>query len=108
MAASSDAPCTYPSWLQGVQSAMLRESKASGSVYSPDQRLTVEEAVRMYTIDGAWQDCQERFKGSIEPGKVADLCVLDQDIMAVDPREITAIKNVMTVMDGKVVFNAGV
>ena len=50
LSASSDAPCTYPSWLQGVQSAVLRESKATGTVYSPDQRLTVEEAIRMYTI----------------------------------------------------------
>ena len=63
LSASSDAPCTYPSWLQGVQSAVLREAKASGKVYSPDQCLTVEEAIRMYTIGGAWQDCQEDLKG---------------------------------------------
>ncbi len=87
LAASSDAPCTYPSWLQGVQSAVLRESKATGTVYSPDQRLTVEEAIRTYTVGGAWQDCQEHIKGSIEPGKLADLCVLDQDILTVDPHD---------------------
>jgi predicted amidohydrolase YtcJ len=104
VAASSDAPCTYPSWLQGVQSAVLRESKATGKVYSPAQRVTVEEALRMYTTGGAWQDRQEHLKGSIEPGKLADLCVLDQNILEVDPHEITGIKNVMTVMDGEVVY----
>jgi predicted amidohydrolase YtcJ len=107
LAASSDAPCTYPSWLQGIQSAVLRESKATGTVYSPDQCLTVEEAVRMYTIGGAWQDRQEDIKGSIERGKLADLCVLDEDILRADPHDITSIKNVMTIMDGQVVFASG-
>jgi predicted amidohydrolase YtcJ len=107
LSASSDAPCTYPSWLQGVQSAVLRESKASGKVFSPDQCLTVQEAVRMYTTGGAWQDCQEDIKGSIEPGKLADLCVLDQNILSVNPHDIAAINNVMTIMDGEVVFSSG-
>lgn len=107
VAASSDAPCTYPSWLQGVQSAVLRETKASGTVFSADQSLTVEEALRAYTIDGAWQDRQEHRKGSIEAGKLADLCVLDRDILGVDPHEISAIENVMTIMDGEVVYSRG-
>lgn len=106
LAASSDAPCTYPSWLQGVQSAVLRESKATGTVYSPDQRLSVEEALKMYTVGGAWQDHQEAMKGSIEPGKLADLCVLDQDITRLPAQDFTAVKNVMTVMDGEIVFDA--
>jgi predicted amidohydrolase YtcJ len=104
LAASSDAPCTYPSWLQGVQSAVLRESKATGTVYSPDQCLTLREAIRMYTIGGAWQDRQEHIKGSIEPGKLADLCVIDQDILSVDHHDISKINNVMTIMDGRVVW----
>jgi predicted amidohydrolase YtcJ len=107
LAASSDAPCTYPSWLQGVQSAVLRESKATGKVYSPDQCLSVEEAIRMYTIGSAWQDRQEHIKGSIERGKLADLCVLDQNILEVDPHEMSDITNVMTIMDGEVVYSTG-
>lgn len=105
VSSSSDAPCTYPSWLQGVECAVLRETKATGKVYSPDQRLTVEEAIRTYTIEGAWQDRQEGIKGSIELGKLADLCVLSEDILRVDPHEIHAIENVMTVMDGEVVYD---
>ncbi len=58
----------------------------------------------MYTMGGAWQDRQEHIKGSIEPGKLADLCVLDKDILSVDPREIGSINNVMTIMDGEVVW----
>jgi hypothetical protein len=108
LAASSDAPCTYPSWLQGIQSALLRESKATGTVYSPEQCLTIEQAIRMYTIGGAWQDRQEHVKGSIEPGKLADVCVLDQDILTADTHEIAGINNVMTIMDGEVVYSSGV
>jgi predicted amidohydrolase YtcJ len=106
LAASSDAPCTHPSWLQGIQSAVLRKSRATGTVYSPDQCLTIREAIRMYTIGGAWQDRQEDLKGSIQPGKLADLCVLDQDILGVDPEDIASINNVMTIMDGRVVWAA--
>ncbi len=58
----------------------------------------------MYTIGGAWQDRQEHIKGSIEPGKLADLCVLDQDILSVDHHDISKINNVMTIMDGRVVW----
>jgi predicted amidohydrolase YtcJ len=108
LSGSSDAPCTYPSWLQAIQSAVLRESKATGKVYSPDQCLSREEAIRMYTMGGAWQDHQEDIKGSIEVGKLADLCVLDENILKVDAHKIKDIRNLMTIMDGKIVFNDGV
>lgn len=105
LAAGSDAPVVYPSWQAGIQAAVLRESKATGTIRGPDQRITLAEAIRMYTIEGAWQEHAENIKGSIEEGKLADLCILDRDIMSIEPHGIKDIKNLMTVVGGKVVFN---
>jgi predicted amidohydrolase YtcJ len=101
---SSDAPCSYPSWLRGVQSAVLRESKATGEVKNPEERITRQQAIRMYTIEGAWQDHMEHLKGSIEAGKLADLCVLGADLMNVESRSIKDIPVLMTILGGSVVY----
>ena len=103
---SSDAPITVPNWILGVENAVLRESLVSGAVSGPDECLSVEEAVRAYTINGAWQDRMEKVKGSIEPGKVADFCVLDKDILTIDPREIRTARVVLTMVGGRVVYEA--
>jgi predicted amidohydrolase YtcJ len=107
VAASSDTPVTYPNWRQGVQSAILREAKGSGKVSGPEQRITIEEAIRMYTINGAWQDHMENAKGSIEVGKLADFCVLGEDLLTIDPHKIKDIPVLMTIAGGKIVYNAG-
>ncbi len=104
---SSDAPVTAPDWLQGVEAAVLRKSKASGTVRGPDQCITTAEAIRGYTMGGAWQDHMEKRKGSLEPGKLADFCVLDQDILSVPPEEIHTISNVATVVGGRLVYDVG-
>jgi predicted amidohydrolase YtcJ len=104
---SSDAPVTYPNWKQGVQSAILRESKATGKVSGPEQRITREEAIRMYTIEGAWQDHMEKRKGSIEVGKLADFCILDKDIMTVEPHSIKDIRTLATIVGGHIVYDTG-
>jgi hypothetical protein len=101
---SSDAPVTYPNWRMGIQAAVLRESLVSGTVSGPEECISVEEAIRTYTINGAWQDHMEDIKGSIEKGKLADLCILDRDILTVSPREIGSIEVLMTIVDGNVVF----
>lgn len=103
---SSDTPCTYPNWLLGVQAAVLRESWASGQVSGPDECITIEEAITMYTINGAWQDHMDTIKGSIEVGKLADLQVLGADILSVDPHEIGQIPVTMTLVGGKIVYES--
>ena len=103
---SSDASVTYPDWRQGVESAVLREDKATGEVSGPEQRITVEEAIRTYTINGAWQDHREDVKGSIESGKLADFCIIGGDILSVDPHDISEIPILMTIVGGEVVYNA--
>jgi len=104
---SSDTPVAEPDWLQGIEAAVLRKSKASGTVRGPAQRISVPEAIRAYTMGGAWQDFMEKRKGSLEPGKLADFCVLDRDILSIDPEEIHSLKNVATVAGGKRVYEAG-
>lgn len=108
VANSSDAPVIYPDWKQGVQNAILRESKATGKVSGPEQRITLPEAIASYTINGAWLDHMENLKGSIEVGKLADFCVLDKNILAIDPHEIKDIRTLMTIVGGRVVYDAGV
>jgi len=105
LTSNSDAPVTYPQWRLGVQAAVLREGLVSGKVNGPEQRISVREAIETYTINGAWQDHMEDLKGSIEVGKFADFCVIGGDILEVDPHEIGQIPVLMTIVDGKVVFD---
>jgi len=105
LTSSSDAPITYPNWRMGVQAAVLREGLISGTVSGPEECITVEEAIRTYTINGAWQDHAEDVKGSIEVGKLADFCVIGDDILSVDPHKIGQIPVLMTIVDGKIVFD---
>ena len=107
MAASSDAPVCEPNWRHGVAGAVLRET-ADGEVYGGDQRIGVEEAVRAYTAAGAWQDGAETWKGTVEVGKVADLCVVDARLSTDDPRTFADTDVSLTMVDGVVVHDAGV
>jgi predicted amidohydrolase YtcJ len=105
---TSDLATLHRDWKQGVMSAVLRESKASGMVSGPEQRVSREDAIRMCTIEGAWQDHMENIKGSIEIGKLADFCVLGEDILTIDAHRIADIPVLMTIIGGKVVYNANV
>ncbi len=105
LTSSSDAPVTYPNWRLGVQAAVLREGLVSGKVSGPEECISVNEAIRTYTINGAWQDHMEDVKGSIEVGKFADLCVIGEDILTLDPHKIGEIPVLMTIVGGKIVFD---
>ncbi|MCX3290098.1 amidohydrolase [Streptomyces sp. NEAU-H22] len=102
--ASSDAPITEPDWRQGVASMMLRESKASGRPSGPEQCVPLADALRAYTSTAAWQDFADGWKGTLEPGRAADLCVLDRPLLDLDPHEITQVRVDLTVFDGRIVF----
>ncbi|MGW3493550.1 amidohydrolase [Streptomyces sp. NPDC001020] len=105
VASSSDAPVTLPDWRQGIATMLLRESKASGRVSGPDQRITLAEAVRTYTANGAWQDFADDWKGTLEAGKVADLCVLGGDLLSADPHDIPDLPVTLTVLGGEIVHD---
>ena len=70
----------------------------------PEQKISVEETVRAYTLGSAYAEFQENAKGSITPGKLADLVILSRDIFKIDPKEIEKVKVVLTMVDGRVVY----
>jgi hypothetical protein len=72
----------------------------------PEQKISVEETVRAYTFGSAFAEFQEKEKGTITPGKLADLVILSRDIFKIDPKEIEKVNVVTTIMDGRVVYEA--
>jgi hypothetical protein len=84
--------------LLGMQEAVLRQ-------VFPEQQLTVEEALRMYTADAAYSSSEEKIKGSIEVGKLADLTILLNDPLTVPADKIKEILIEMTIVNGEVVYS---
>ncbi len=78
-----------------------------GRVFYADQRMSREEALRSYTINGAYAAFEEDSKGSLTPGKLADVTVLSQDIMTIAEDEIPTTEVVYTIIGGKVVYSRG-
>ena len=101
----SDSPCFSFNWREGVQFAVTRIT-AMGQPIRPDLGMKLEDAIRMYTIEGAYQEHMEHVRGSVEVGKVADFQVLGRDIFECPPNEIAQIPVVMTFCGGKLVYEA--
>jgi predicted amidohydrolase YtcJ len=76
----------------------------TGGVMGSDQRISREDALRLATINNAWLMFEERTKGSIEVGKLADLVVLSADIMTVEPKLIESARALMTMVGGRIVY----
>ncbi len=74
----------------------------------PEEAITREQAVAAYTLGSAYAEFTEEHKGSLAPGKLADLAVLSQDIFQVPPPQLLTTKSLLTVIGGKVAFDAGV
>jgi predicted amidohydrolase YtcJ len=89
--------------LMAIQSMVTRKD-TSGHVWGPSQKVTVDEALRIATINGAWASREENLKGSITAGKLADFVMLEKDPHDVNPDEIKQIKIVRTVVGGKTVY----
>jgi predicted amidohydrolase YtcJ len=70
----------------------------------PEQKISVEEAVRAYTVGSAYAEFADGVKGTITVGKLADLVMLSQDIFEVDPKEIERVKVELTIVDGRIVY----
>lgn len=107
VAASSDCPVAPPSPLVGVYSAVSRMSQ-TGHVITPRERISPLEALRMYTLSAAQTVFEETIKGSITPGKIADLVILSGNPATVPLDRAEEIKDMqveMTILDGKVVWH---
>ena len=94
----SDCPMEPLSPLLGIQAAVTREA-------FPEEQVTVGEALRMYTVDAAYSSGEEKIKGSVETGKIADLTVLSNDPKKVPPSEIPNIAIEMTIIGGRVLYS---
>ena len=73
----------------------------------PQQKISVEEALRAYTVKGSWAEFAEADKGALAPGRLGDFVVLSDDILSIAPEAIERAKVVMTVVGGKIVFDSG-
>ena len=89
--------------ITGIAGAVTRRSD-TGRVLAEGQAIPVTDAIKAYTINGAYLEGKENEKGSIEQGKLADMVVLDRDILAVKPSEIIDTKVLVTIVGGEVVY----
>jgi len=102
-AAGSDSPVTdYPPLL-GIHTAVNRKSK-NGVDVGVEQAVEVLEAIKMYTWNGAYASFEEEIKGSIEPGKLADIIILNGSILKEDKTRIKDLQIDATIVDGKIAF----
>ena len=103
VAGSSDSPVVPDNPLVGIYSAVTRRAE-SGQELSPQERISAEEALAMYTINAAYASFEEGIKGSIAQGKLADMVVLSDDPIKSPPERIKDIRVEMTIIDGKVAW----
>jgi hypothetical protein len=92
--------------LQGIWAAVTRatlDGKNPGG-WIPEQRISLEQAIRGYTLDAAYAEFSEKEKGSIEAGKMADLVVLEQNLFEIAPEKIKDVKVTMTLAGGRIVY----
>lgn len=100
-----DTPVTKPDMMHSVWVAVNRISR-SGQVIGEDQRISVYDALKAITINGAYEYFEEDTKGSIKVGKRADLVILDSSPLYVDKTEIRDIRVMTTIKDGNVIYSA--
>ncbi len=105
VAGSSDSPIVPDNPLVGIYAAVTRQAE-SGQQLLPEERISASQALAMYTINAAYASFEEDIKGSIAPGKLADLVLLSDDPTKTPPAQIKDIKVEMTIIGGKVVWEA--
>ena len=93
-----------PIW--GLYAAITRQDRSGQPAggWRPDQRMTREEALRSWTIEGGYAAFEETRKGSLEPGKLADFVMLSGDVMTMPPGDIWKTRVTLTVVGGKIVY----
>ena len=108
LAFGSDWPVVTLNPFEGIETAVTRQT-AEGlpkAGFVPTERLSVADAVRGYTLGAAYAGFREKTEGSLEPGKLADLIILSQNLFEVEPRSINKTKVLTTIVGGRVVFQA--
>ena len=107
----SDWPGTNASWypsspLLGIYAAVTRQTLGGEPEegWFPEERVDLETALRAYTINNAWAAGEEEIKGSLEPGKLADIVVVDRDLFSLDPAMLKNCRVLYTIVGGQVVY----
>ena len=105
MTNGTDAPVEEVSPIASFYAAVSRKLK-DGTRFYPEQRMTRQEALRSYTLNNAYAAFEEQSKGSLTPGKLADITVLSKDIMTVPEDEIPTAQVLYTIVGGKIAYAA--
>jgi predicted amidohydrolase YtcJ len=94
--------------LTGIKAAVTRQTLDGKHPdgWIPEQKITLDETIRAYTVGSAYAEFMETKKGAINPGYLADIVMLDHDLYKIDPSDIDKAKVLLTIMDGKVVHEA--
>jgi len=106
VANGTDAPVEEADPLPGYYALVTRRQK-NGDVFYGDQRMTRQEALRAYTLNGAYAAFEETLKGQLKPGRLADITVLSADITQVPEEEIPKARVEYTIVGGKILFKGG-
>ncbi len=108
LAFGSDWPVATLSPLAGIYAAVTRHTNGGGHPdgWIPEQKISVEEALRAYTAGSAWAAHDENHLGTLEVGKLADLVVLDRDVLAITAPEVRDVRVDMTIVGGRIVHEA--
>lgn len=102
---SSDSPMVPSDPFTGIYTVVTRKDQFA-LTFSPEESVSTIDALRMYSLFPAFASFEENRKGSITSGKLADMALLSDDPTQVEPEEIKNIKNLLTIIDGKVVWEA--
>ncbi len=104
LAFGTDYPVEPVTPFRGLYAAITRKSEDGKQDYFPGQRLTIDQAIHAYTVGSAFAEFEEKEKGELVPGMLADFVVLDRDVTAVAPEKLLQTKVLRTVVGGKTVY----
>jgi predicted amidohydrolase YtcJ len=107
VAFGTDWPVAPLNPLHGIYAAVTRQTVDGKNPYGwiPSEKISVEDAIKCYTLNAAYASFEEKIKGSIEVGKLADFVVLSDDILSIDPEKIKDVIVEMTIFNGEIVYN---
>jgi predicted amidohydrolase YtcJ len=106
LAFGTDYPVETVSPFRGLYAAITRKSENGKQEFYPEQKLTMEQAIAAYTTGSAFAEFEEKEKGKLAPGMVADFVVLDRDVTAASPEKVLVTKVLRAVVGGKTVYEA--
>ena len=103
-AAGSDVYVTPISPWWGIWAAVARKELQTGQVLAPEERITIEQVLTLYTRNGAYAGFEEDIKGSLAPGKLADFIVVDRDVLSVPTDELKDVEVLQSWVGGQQIY----